>query len=445
MVRSVPRGKGLSKGLSSRLGAPAGGVKKVQGDARMKIIQSSRSKTVDARDKLAQLAKKTDAREKLKKMRNLKDGKLEVKDIGGIIRTKQINGKLELTTKKAGAKKVERSPAEVKKVGNFTKTVFGSGKMSLTTGKSRPDAGMRSKSESSRNTGLLRNSQSGRNGRERLSETERLDEELMLSSLNKEDLHRMKDLRLSSRSADRSGMRSRSPLNPRSRSPLRSRSPRRSRSPLRSRSPIRSYGREDWKRREPSPARRGGRFDYDDPSRNSRDDEDLLRRRSKTGDFDEGFTMGGRLEQISKVSPLQGSKVVITNLQTSVTQEDIMELFGDVGALRRAKLLAPGHAEVTFVNHSHAVKAVEIYHNRQLDAKPMKCQLVGATSAPMPSSSRFRLPSSLTRSKSGDLGPAPDVESIHRALFFNKKASAKKPVFTITMPKKGKEEPEYYE
>jgi RNA recognition motif. (a.k.a. RRM, RBD, or RNP domain) len=29
---------------------------------------------------------------------------------------------------------------------------------------------------------------------------------------------------------------------------------------------------------------------------------------------------------------------VITNLQTTVTQEDIMELFGDVGPLKRAKV-----------------------------------------------------------------------------------------------------------
>ena len=38
------------------------------------------------------------------------------------------------------------------------------------------------------------------------------------------------------------------------------------------------------------------------------------------------------------VSPLQGTKVVIQNLQTSVTQEDIEELFGDIGALKKAKV-----------------------------------------------------------------------------------------------------------
>ena len=95
-----------------------------------------------------------------------------------------------------------------------------------------------------------------------------------------------------------------------------------------------------------------------------------------------------RLEGVGTgVSPLQGTKVVIQNLQTSVTQvlpqftstklhvltpgssplaplliphpslqEDIIELFGDIGALRRAKLVAPGHAEVTFINKADATR-----------------------------------------------------------------------------------------
>ena len=41
------------------------------------------------------------------------------------------------------------------------------------------------------------------------------------------------------------------------------------------------------------------------------------------------------------------------------------------------QMINPGHAEVVFVNRNDAKKAVEIYHNRQLDGKPMKCQIVG--------------------------------------------------------------------
>ena len=73
-----------------------------------------------------------------------------------------------------------------------------------------------------------------------------------------------------------------------------------------------------------------------------------------------------------------GAKIEVANLQDSVSQEDIMELFGDIGPLKRAKLVAQGTAEVVFVNKSDAAKAVEIYHNRQLDGKAMRCKLVGA-------------------------------------------------------------------
>ena len=70
--------------------------------------------------------------------------------------------------------------------------------------------------------------------------------------------------------------------------------------------------------------------------------------------------------------------MVVSNLQTSVSQDDITELFGDIGPLKRAKLLdGGGSAEVVFVNRADAVKAVEIYHNRQLDGKAMKCNLLG--------------------------------------------------------------------
>lgn len=139
-------------------------------------------------------------------------------------------------------------------------------------------------------------------------------------------------------------------------------------------------------------------------------------------------------------SPLQGFKVMITNLQTSVTQEDVLELFGDIGALRRAKLIAPGHAEVTFVNRKDALKAVEIYHNRQLDGKPMKCILTSQSGGNVGERGGFKLPASLAQAKKRDEGaPPPDIESIHRALF-NKKNVGKKPLFTITMPKKTKEE-----
>ena len=67
---------------------------------------------------------------------------------------------------------------------------------------------------------------------------------------------------------------------------------------------------------------------------------DILRRRQREAELHSGaseLTRGG-VASVQGVSPLQGTKVVIQNLQTSVTQEDIEELFGDIGALKKAKV-----------------------------------------------------------------------------------------------------------
>ena len=79
----------------------------------------------------------------------------------------------------------------------------------------------------------------------------------------------------------------------------------------------------------------------------------------------------------------QGTKVVVSNLENTVTIDDIQELFSDVGHLKRVRISAPGTAEVIYINKADAVKAVEIYHNRQLDGKAMKCQIVGSAVAPL--------------------------------------------------------------
>lgn len=151
----------------------------------------------------------------------------------------------------------------------------------------------------------------------------------------------------------------------------------------RSRSPMDMDDGRGVVRRSSRPAYR----DYDRPT--SRED-DVYRRRLMEEKMDEepsrhsSRTIADRLDadlSSQSASPLAGSKVVVSNLQESVTQEDIVELFGDIGALKRARLVEPGVAEVVFVKMSDAAKAVEIYHNRQLDGKPMKCRVYGAAAA----------------------------------------------------------------
>ena len=120
--------------------------------------------------------------------------------------------------------------------------------------------------------------------------------------------------------------------------------------------------------------------DYDDPRRADEEEvyrRGMIRQNDQAGLYDQPRTMADRLDSGSFVSPLAGAKIQVSNLEDSVSQEDISELFGDIGALKRAKLVEPGVAEVVFIKKEDAQKAVEIYHNRQLDGKAMKCKLVG--------------------------------------------------------------------
>ncbi|OWR44168.1 polymerase delta interacting protein 3 [Danaus plexippus plexippus] len=69
-------------------------------------------------------------------------------------------------------------------------------------------------------------------------------------------------------------------------------------------------------------------------------------------------------------------RIIVSNLRNSVTGGDIEELFGDVGGMVESRLVRPGTAEVIYKTVQDAQKAVELYHNRQLDGQPMTCLLV---------------------------------------------------------------------
>ncbi|KAG5279812.1 hypothetical protein AALO_G00081860 [Alosa alosa] len=74
-------------------------------------------------------------------------------------------------------------------------------------------------------------------------------------------------------------------------------------------------------------------------------------------------------------SPLEGTKITVNNLHPRVTEEDIVELFCVCGALKRARLVKQGVAEVVFVKKEDAISAYRKYNNRCLDGQPMKCNL----------------------------------------------------------------------
>ncbi|KAG7262391.1 hypothetical protein CRUP_018315 [Coryphaenoides rupestris] len=135
------------------------------------------------------------------------------------------------------------------------------------------------------------------------------------------------------------------------------------------------------------------------------------------------------------VSPLEGTKITVNNLHPRVTEEDIVELFCVCGALKRARLVKVGVAEVVFVRKDDAVSAYRKYNNRCLDGQPMKCNLhiqgnvitsdqpilLRLSDTPGGGAKRDGLPPSLSRPagqrSSSQPTPEVDPQTILKALF----------------------------
>ncbi|RHN68126.1 putative chromatin target of PRMT1 protein [Medicago truncatula] len=81
------------------------------------------------------------------------------------------------------------------------------------------------------------------------------------------------------------------------------------------------------------------------------------------------------------------TKLYVSNLDRGVTNEDIRELFSELGELKRYAVHydknghPTGSAEVVYNRRSDAFAALKRYNNVLLDGKPMKIEIVGTNSA----------------------------------------------------------------
>lgn len=129
----------------------------------------------------------------------------------------------------------------------------------------------------------------------------------------------------------------------------------------------------------------------------------------------------------TKVVVPAGHRIVVSNLQPTVTQDDIRELFEDIGQLLVAQLVRPGTAEVIYKNLKDAQKAVDTYHNRQLDGQPMKCLLVNKRPlnnptgpAVTPKQESVAMIAALSKKAAAAKNNeklVPDLQTIHKVLF----------------------------
>ncbi|XP_039015208.1 THO complex subunit 4D-like isoform X1 [Hibiscus syriacus] len=99
-----------------------------------------------------------------------------------------------------------------------------------------------------------------------------------------------------------------------------------------------------------------------------------------------------------------GTKLYVSNLDPGVTNEDIKELFSEIGELKRYSVhydkngRSSGSAEVVYLRRSDAFAALKRYNNVLLDGKPMIIEIVGAN-AEVPVSARVNVTGTRGRQK----------------------------------------------
>lgn len=374
-------------------------------DARQKIIQKKRTHVVDARDVLASMAKGQDARAKLQKLRGIAPKPASnIKQIGKhILQKTDKNGKIMLVTNKNKA--AANINTKIREQLGLTPRA-GSGVQQRV--KKMPVQAVKRKE-----TGPLQLRRTISNEYSMPMSAGGYYPQVHGHHMHSHHAHDM----YAPPAAGYSGM---SPMMP----PMEIRRPVMEMMP---RGMVSDASSGTWKTYA-SPLRSNGNFmeiDSDEESQQQhvRSSRAGLGRSGGSGvhsRLDSAPTTHGILgQQKAKVVVPAGHRIVVSNLQSTVTQDDIRELFEDIGQLMIARLVRPGTAEVIYKNLKDAQKAVETYHNRQLDGQPMKCLLVNKRPLNNPTAPAIKANDVVRKQMSSNSVDklVPDLSTIHKVLF----------------------------
>jgi len=75
-------------------------------------------------------------------------------------------------------------------------------------------------------------------------------------------------------------------------------------------------------------------------------------------------------------SPLEGTKIIVSNLHPDVSRDDVLELFCVLGPIKEVTKLGFGKMKVIFVRNLDAVASFVKYDGRELDGQPMQLELI---------------------------------------------------------------------
>lgn len=400
-------------------------------DARQRIMLKKRKTVTDARDVLAKMAKTQDARSKILKMREARNGaglvSGSVRAIGSnILQKTDRNGKISLVTSKNKQSTSDMNLAIQQQLG-------------LVQSRKKPHLKQPRTSVSVTRKSAVRNLPPALISKTILNDLDYNPPPLQPTfdpyAHNYLDPDSLLKLSMPSHRISAVPMVG-PPLSTRRHQQLR----------LSSRSELVGPGVSDW-RSYPSPLARGrmtaGYIDLDAP-----EDEDMpLVSPVKQTIFMHGTSRSSNVHSRLDTNPAQGQshgifsmptktkvvvpaghRIVVSNLQQTVTQDDIRELFEDIGQLLVARLVRPGTAEVIYKNLKDAQKAVDTYHNRQLDGQPMKCLLVNKRplnnpTGPALSASKQDPTGLIVAINKKAANPktveklVPDLQTIHKVLF----------------------------